>query len=307
MDNLSENDFISQLNTQTRKIEEGEIITGKVYSVRDDLIIINFGYMRDGVLNKQDALYDMNLNLKDEFKVGDEITCMIMGLNDGDGNVILSKKEADSVKLWERLEKYKDSKRILTVVIKDVVKGGLITYIDGFRAFIPQSQLGENRDLFSYVGKNIDVNVIEFNKENKKIILSRKEIEQNEKEKRVKSAVADFYSSHKPGDVFEGNVVKLLHFGALVEIEKDIVGLVHISEITDKNIPKVSDALSVHDKVKVRILSMDSESKKISLTIKGAEEVVKEKFDHLVDSSRMSQNLGDLLKDKLKNFKFDEE
>lgn len=307
MDNFSENDFMSHLNTQMRKIEEGEIVSGKVYSIRDDLIIVDFGYMKDGIINKQDALYDLELNLKDQFKPGDEIQCMIMKLNDGEGNVILSKKEADSIKLWENLEKYKNSKRIMDIEVKEVVKGGLVTYLDGYRAFIPQSQLGEKRDLNSYVGKTISVNVLEFNKEDKKIILSRKEIEINEREKRVKNAVSYFFTSHKPGDIFEGIVIKLLPFGALVEIEKDVVGLVHISEISEKNIPKVSDVLSVYDKVKVKILSLDEDSKKISLTIKGAEETPKEDFKHLVDNNGISQNLGDIFKDKFKNFKFDKE
>ncbi|MCL2321301.1 MAG: S1 RNA-binding domain-containing protein, partial [Oscillospiraceae bacterium] len=218
--------------------------------------------------------------------------------------VRLSKKEADNVEIWKRLEEYKNSKKILDVVVKNVVKGGLITYIDGFRAFIPQSQLGENRDLNSYVGKTISLNVIEFNKDRNKIILSRKEIEANEREKRAKNAAQNFYTSHKPGDVFDGVVVKLLNFGALVEIEKDIVGLVHISEISDKSITKVSDALAVHDKVKVKILAMDNETKKISLTIKDAVEAPKEKIDNFVDSNSMSQNLGTQLRDKLKDFKF---
>jgi len=307
MDTFNESDFVNHLNTQMRKLEEGEIVTGKVYSINDDSIIVDFGYMKDGVLSKQDALYDMNLNLKDEFNIGDEIACMIMKLNDGEGGVTLSKKEADSITLWEKLEKYKNSKRIIDVVIKDAVKGGLITYIDGYRAFIPQSQLGENRDLSTYPGKTISVNVIEFNKENKKIILSRKEIEGNEREKRRSNAISDFYSSHKPGEVFEGTVVKILSFGALVEIQKDVVGLVHISEISEKNIPKVSDVLSVHDKVKVKILSLDNDSKKISLTIKNAEETPKENYNHLVDSDGMSQNLGSLFKDKFKDFKFEKE
>lgn len=307
MDNFNENEFASHLDTQMRKIEEGEIVNGKVYSINDDSVIVDFGYMKDGVLSKQDALYDMDLNLKDEFNVGDEISCMVMKLNDGEGAVVLSKKEADSIKLWEKLEKYKDSKKIIDVVIKESVKGGLITYLDGYRAFIPQSQLGENRDLNSYPGKTISVNVIEFNKENKKIILSRKEIEGNERDKRRTNAISEFFSSHKSGEVFEGTVVKLLNFGALVEIQKDVVGLVHISEIADRNIPKVSDALSVHDKVKVKILSMDAESKRIALTIKNAEEAPKESYGHLVDSNTMSQNLGSLFKDKFKDFKFEEE
>lgn len=303
---MSMQDMLNELNSSMKRINEGEILKGKIISILKDALIVNINFMSDGIVPKEEVSYEEIIDLKEHFNEGDEIFVTVLKVNDGEGNVLLSKKQADGFKVWDELEDYFISDKIFEIIVKDVVKGGAVTDIKGARAFIPASKLSSKYvdNLEEFKGKTLKVKIIEFDKNDKKVVLSAKEIIKNE-EKAVKEDMwSNINRKYKIGDVVDGTIVRIMNYGAFVELERGIDGLVHISEISEERIMKPSDVLAIDTKVKVKILDIKAKDKRISLSIKEAIDKPKEDFSAFVDDYDTSNNLGDLFKDKFKDFKF---
>lgn len=384
----SMNEIISDIESSMKKVRSGEVIKGKVISVTDSEAIINLGYMSDGILPRSEISEDSEISPKDVLKENDEIYVYVLNMNDGDGNILLSKKEADKIKVWDELEDSLENNSTFEVTVKEVVKGGVVTYVKGIRAFIPASQLSVSyvKDLNEFIGKTLNVKVIELDRSKERIVLSRREVENAELEvkkkglwneikpgekrsgvvsrltkfgafvdldgidglirlselswKRVKNpsevvsigdkvevyvldvdkennrislALKDVsedpwnnvQDKYKVGSVVDGVVTKFLNFGAFVEIEPGLEGLVHLSEISEERILKPSDVLNIGNKVRVKILDIDSKAKRMSLSIKDSAEKPKEDFEKYVDTQESGVSLGELFGDKFKDLKFD--
>jgi len=376
-------EFINEIDKSLNKIYKGDILKGKVLSVKDNDVLVNINFMYDGIIYKNEVCNE-DENLKGFINEGEEIEVYVLGINESEGHVLLSKKKADSIKSLDKIEEaYKNNDVIIATTI-EVVKGGIIADVDGIRAFIPASQVSNEyvKDLSKFINEKFKVKVIEFNKENNKIVLSRRIVLDEEKEKKIndlwnslkkgekrkgivsrlvnfgafvdlggvdglihlndlswkrimnpsdvvsigdevevylldfdrdKNRISlalkdidynpwnDIESKFSTGDIVEGKVVKFMNFGAFVEIADGVEGLVHISEISEENITKPQDKLSLGEIVKVKILNVDKN--RISLSIKETIEGPKEDYEKYNDDSDVT--LGDVFKDALKNFKFD--
>ncbi len=182
-------------------------------------------------------------------------------------------------------------------VIRRLEKFGAFVDIGGMDGLVHNSQLSWGRvnhpsEVVS-IGDKVEVYVLDFDKDTKKIALSLKDVKKD-----PWNTVKDKYAV---GSVIEGTIVKLLNFGAFVEVENGIEGLVHISEITDEHIAKPSEKLNIGDKVKVKVLEVNSDEKRMSLSIKEATEKPKEDFSKYDDSEEEDVTLGDLFGDKFKD------
>jgi small subunit ribosomal protein S1 len=384
----SMSDFINDLDASMKRIHEGDILKGTVLSVSNKGVIVNIGYMADGIISIEQLTDDPDINPEDIVKVGEEISVYVLEVNDGAGNVALSKKLAESLKVWDDFENSLNNGTTLSVKVSEVVKGGVVAKVQGVRAFIPASQLSTSfvSDLSTFVGKILEVKVIELDRDKKKVILSRREIEKEELEvkkamlwdtlkkgekrtgtvsrltkfgafvdlggldglihlndlswKRVVNpadvvSVGDqvevyildvdkakqrvslglkevsanpwnnIFDKYKVGSIVDVTVAKLMDFGAFVELEPGLEGLVHISEISDERIQKPSDVLKTGDKIKVKILEIHKDEQRMSLSIKEAQNK-NEEFVEYMNKNEGSVTLGDLLKDKFKGFKFEE-
>lgn len=206
---------------------------------------------------------------------------------------------AETNSVWADFEEKMKANTVITVEVKGVVKSGVVAYIDGVRGFIPASQLAAEyvEDLESWLGKTVDVMIIEAKEDEKRLILSGKKVVRREERKKKFDAIT-------VGSVLEGTVESLQPYGAFVNLGDKISGLVHISQISTKRIKTPEDVLAVGDKVTVKVLS--NEKKKISLSMravvedaKKAEEAAepKEETFHYKEKGKASTNLGDLLKD----------
>lgn len=304
MENTQETmaDFAAELEASFRKIKEGDIIKGTVISVDEEEVIVDLKYYTQGVLKAEDFSEDPDFAVLEEIKVGDEIEASVVSMDDGNGNIRLSKKEANEVLGWEKLQTYLEEETDLNVKVKEAVNGGVVAYLEGIRGFIPASQLTLTyvEDLESYCGKNLAVRVITVDKEKEKLILSAKVIE---KEKAAEE------HNHKismivPGSILEGTVETLTNYGAFVVLQDGLSGLVHISEICTKRIRKPSEVLSVGDKVRVKVLN--TRDNKISLSIKAVEEEMA--TDTIDDAEGYEYSSGEeattTLGDLFKNLKF---
>lgn len=265
----SMNEIIGDIESSMKKVRRGEVIKGKVISVTDSEAIINLGYMSDGILPKSEISEDSEVNPKDVLKENDEIYVYVSNMNDGDGNILLSKKVADRIKVWDELEDSLKNNSTFEVTVKEVVKGGVVTYIKGIRAFIPASQLSVTyvKDLNGFTGKTLKVKVIELDRAKERVVLSRREVENAELEVKKKN----LWSELKPGEKRTGVVSRLAKFGAFVDLG-GVDGLIHLSELSWKRVNNPSEVVSVGDRVEVYVLDADKENNRISLALKDVSE-----------------------------------
>lgn len=288
-------DYEAELEASFKKIEEGDILTGIVVSVDDKEIIVDLKYYAEGIIPVEDYSREPGFNVKEEVHPGDEVSATVIRKDDGNGNILLSKVEATDVLAWDKLKELKASGEVLDVVVKGVVNGGAVAYVEGVRGFIPASKLALNyvEDTNEYLNRHIQVQVIDVNKEDKKLILSAKEILREKAEEERKNKISNI----QPGFVTEGIVESLQPYGAFVDLGNGVSGLVHISQICEKRIRKPSEVLAVGDKVKVKVTAV--KDGKLSLSIKEAtdmmaKEVEEEKIEIPQSGEEATTSLGAL-------------
>lgn len=288
-------DYEAELEASFKKIEEGDILTGIVVSVDDKEIIVDLKYYAEGIIPVEDYSREPGFNVKEEVHPGDEVSATVVRKDDGNGNILLSKVEATDVLAWDKLKELKASGEVLDVVVKGVVNGGAVAYVEGVRGFIPASKLALNyvEDTNEYLNRHIQVQVIDVNKEDKKLILSAKEILREKAEEERKNKISNI----QPGFVTEGIVESLQPYGAFVDLGNGVSGLVHISQICEKRIRKPSEVLTVGDKVKVKVTAV--KDGKLSLSIKEAtdmmaKEVEEEKIEIPQSGEEATTSLGSL-------------
>lgn len=288
-------DYEAELEASFKKIEEGDILTGTVISVDEKEVVLDLKYYAEGIIPAEDYSREPGFNIKEEVHVGDEISATVVKKDDGHGNILLSKVEATDVLAWDKLKELKASGEVLDVVVKGAVNGGVVAYVEGVRGFIPASKLALNyvEDTNEYLNKRIQVQVIDVNKEDKKLILSAKEILRQKAEEERKNKI----SNVEVGLVTEGVVESLQTYGAFVNLGNGLSGLVHISQICEKRIRKPSEVLAVGDKVKVKVTAV--KDGKLSLSIKEASDAmakeIEEETVELPDSGEQATtSLGSL-------------
>ena len=275
-------DYETELEASFKKIEEGDILTGTVISVDEKEVVVDYSR-------------EPGFSLKEQVNVGDEVSATVVSKDDGNGNILLSRTEAADVLAWDKLKELKDSKEVIDVVVKGIVNGGVIAYVEGVRGFIPASKLALNyvEDTNEYLNKPIQVQVFDIDKEKGRLILSAKEILREKAEEERKTKI----SNVQVGLVTEGVVESLQPYGAFVDLGNGLSGLVHISQICEKRIKKPSEVLTVGDKVKVKVTAV--KDGKLSLSIKEATDMmakeIEEEVIELPDSKEeASTSLGAL-------------
>lgn len=288
-------DFEQELEASFKKIEEGDIITGTVVSVDETGVVLDLKYYAEGFIPAEEFSREPGFNIKEAVQPGEEIQATVLRKDDGQGNILLSRAEAADVLAWDKLKELQESGEALDVIVKGIVNGGAIAYVEGVRGFIPASKLALNyvEDTEEYLNKPLQVQVIDVDKEKKRLVLSAKELlrEKAEEERRNK------ISNIEVGFVTEGTVESLQPYGAFVDLGNGISGLVHISQICEKRIKKPSEAVSVGDKVKVKVIAI--KDGKLSLSIKEAsdlmaKEVEEETFELPESGEEATTSLGSL-------------
>ena len=288
-------DYETELEASFKKIEEGDILTGTVISVDEKEVVVDLKYYAEGIILAEDYSREPGFSLKEQVNVGDEVSATVVSKDDGNGNILLSRTEAADVLEWDKLKELKDSKEVIDVVVKGIVNGGVIAYVEGVRGFIPASKLALNyvEDTNEYLNKPIQVQVFDIDKEKGRLILSAKEILREKAEEERKTKI----SNVQVGLVTEGVVESLQPYGAFVDLGNGLSGLVHISQICEKRIKKPSEVLTVGDKVKVKVTAV--KDGKLSLSIKEATDMmakeIEEEVIELPDSKEeASTSLGAL-------------
>lgn len=288
-------DYEKELEASFRKIREGDVISGTVIDVNEEEVTLDLKYYTQGIIKAEDMSNDPAFSLLNDVKAGDVIEATVIRMDDGQGNILLSKKEANEVLSWDVLEQMKEEKTDVTVKVSEAVNGGTVAYVEGIRGFIPASQLDLNyvEDPSAYVGKTLKVRVITVDQEKEKLVLSAKEILKEQQKEEHDHKVAMIV----PGTILEGTVESLQTYGAFIDLKDGLSGLVHISQICQKRIKKPSEVLKAGDKVKVKVLNTNDG--KISLSIKAVaeEQEASEVEDFDTASFSSNENVGTSLGD----------
>ena len=288
-------DFEQELEASFKKIDEGDIITGTVVSVDETGVVLDLKYYTEGFIPAEEFSREPGFNLKEAVQPGEEIQATVLRKDDGQANILLSRAEAAEVLAWDKLVELQKSGEALEVVVKGIVNGGAIAYVEGVRGFIPASKLALSyvEDTEEYLNKPLTVRVIDVDKAKKRLVLSAKELlrEKADEDRRNK------ISNIEVGVVTEGTVESLQPYGAFVDLGNGISGLVHISQICEKRIKKPSEAVNVGDKVKVKVIAI--KDGKLSLSIKEAsdlmaKEVEEEIFELPESGEEATTSLGSL-------------
>ena len=263
-------------NYDVKRIYEGDILKGKVIEVTDKEVTVNIGYAFDGVIPKEELTYE-DLNPLDVVKVDDEIEVYVMSPNDGDGYVLLSRVKALSITENDDIEEAYKSGNPINVRVKEEVKGGLVATYGSLRIFIPASQAScERLELSTLVGRNIEVKIIELDFNNRKIVASRRAIEEEVYEKNKKA----IWKTLKSGEKKSGVVTNIVKYGAFVDIG-GVEGLIHINDLAWERVYNVEDVVKVGDNVEVFIGEVDTKKERLSLILK---DVAKEPWELHGDS-----------------------
>ena len=234
-------DYERELEASFRKIEEGDIIKGTVIDVNEEEVILDLKYYAQGIIKAENLSNDPDFLAAGKIAVGDEIEATVIKMDDGEGNIELSKKEANDVLAWGKLQNMMEQETIVKVRIKESVKSGVVAFLEGMRAFIPASQLSTDyvEDVESWVGKEIEVKVITVDQEKQKVVLSGKAVAREKEAEERRHRI----SMMAPGTVMEGVVESLMPYGAFVNLGNGISGLVHISQISQRRIKKPSEEI----------------------------------------------------------------
>jgi len=251
-------------------IKEGEIITGKIVGIFGDNIVIDVGFKSDGTISKQE------FNATEEIKIGNPVDIVIESVEDEDGNLVLSKKRADFLKVWDRILKAHDNDEIIPGKILKRIKGGMVVDLNGIEAFLPGSQIDIRpvRDFDAFVGQTMDFKIVKVNIPTENIVVSHKVL--------IEETIADqrkeILDSLEKGQILEGIVKAITDFGVFVDLG-GVDGLVHITDLSWGRINHPSEIVKLDEKIKVVVTDFDKEKKRISLSLKQLQPHPWEKID----------------------------
>lgn len=287
-------DYAAELEASFKRVRAGDVMTGTVIGVEDDRVIVDLKYYAEGIISKEDLSNDPDFVLNEAVKVGDEITATVVKTDDGEGNIVMSKKEANDILAWDKLAQMMEERTIAKVKISEIVNSGAVAFLEGIRGFIPASKLDAEyvENLAEWNGKTIEVTVITADKEEKRLVLSGKEVAREklmaEKSKKIAKC--------QVGAVMEGTVDSIKDYGAFINLDNGLSGLLHISQISTQRIKHPGVVLKEGQTVKVQIIS--TADNKISLSMKALEEQdaqTEEVFDYQ-ETENAFTGLGSLLK-----------
>ncbi|NBP50116.1 MAG: 30S ribosomal protein S1 [Actinobacteria bacterium] len=250
------------------ELKEGKLVTGTVVRITHDEVLVEIGYKTEGVILSRELSIRNDVDPNEIVKLGEKIETLVLTLEDKEGRLLLSKKRAQYERAWGDIERIKEADGVVEGTVIEVVKGGLIVDI-GLRGFLPASlvELRRVRDLSPYIGQKITAKILELDRHRNNVVLSRRTLlEQNQR-----GARDEFLTGLKVGEVRKGRVSSVVAFGAFVDLG-GMDGLIHVSELSWKHVDNPTAVVAVGDEVTVKVLEVDMERERISLSLKATQQ-----------------------------------
>jgi len=268
LNDLGDLSFEDAVDATIIAFEDGDIVTGRVVKIDSDEVLLDIGYKSEGVIPSKELSIRNDVDPHDVVSIDEELEALVLQKEDKDGRLILSKKRAQYERAWGTIEQIKESEGVVSGLVIEVVKGGLIIDI-GLRGFLPASlvDLRRVRDLHPFIGKSLECKIIELDKNRNNVVLSRRAfLEETQREQRD-----EFLTNLAPGEIRSGVVSSVVNFGAFVDLG-GMDGLVHVSELSWKHVDHPSSVVQVGDEVTVQVLDVDLDRERISLSLKATQQ-----------------------------------
>ncbi|MBI9072577.1 MAG: 30S ribosomal protein S1 [Melioribacteraceae bacterium] len=246
-------------NDSFRDIKEGEIITGKIVAIGDDNVVLDVGFKSDGTVPRNEFAPE------EELEIGKDIEIVIESVEDGDGNLVLSKKRADFLRIWAKIMSAHETGEVVTGKILKRIKGGMVVDLMGIEAFLPGSQIDIRpvRDFDAFVGQSMELKIVKVNVPTENVVVSHKILI----EKSIAGQRKEILDSLEKGQILEGIVKANTDFGVFIDLG-GVDGLIHITDLSWGRINHPSEVVKLDEKIKVVVTDFDKEKKRISLSLK---------------------------------------
>ncbi len=280
---VSKEDLVKTYDQSLNKINDKEVVMGKVTSLNKREVVVNIGYKSDGVVSMNEFRYNPDL------KIGDEVEVYIESQEDKKGQLILSHKKARATRSWDRVNEALEKDEIIKGFIKCRTKGGMIVDVFGIEAFLPGSQIDVKpiRDYDVFVGKTMEFKVVKINHEFKNVVVSHKALIEAELEQQKK----DIISKLEKGQVLEGTVKNITSYGVFIDLG-GVDGLIHITDLSWGRVQHPEEVVKLDEKINVVILDFDDDKKRIALGLK-------QLTPHPWDALSAELKVGDKVKGKV--------
>ncbi|MDI9463166.1 MAG: 30S ribosomal protein S1 [Bacillota bacterium] len=252
-----------------KSLSVGDIVRGTVVQVSDGEALIDIGYKSEGVLPRHEIILSADQPVSAVLQPGQEIDVLVKRIDDSEGKAVVSRRELQRRERWDELEKAFQEGEVLSGIVKETVNAGMVIDLkDGYEGFMPGSLVDIRYipDFKEFLNQEVSFKIIEIRKEKEKLILSRKQVLEEEAERRKQEVL----NSLQPGQIISGVVKRLTNFGAFVDVG-GIDGLVHISEISWHRIEHPSEVLKVGDEIEVKVTEVIPERERIGLSLRQAQ------------------------------------
>ena len=251
--------MMDMYNGTLASIDEGEIVKSRVLEIRDNLVVLDIGFKSEGTIPLEE-FKDMP-----ELKPGDEIDVLLEHLEDQEGSVVLSKKKADFMRVWEKIRVAYESDQPVEGTLVKKIKGGVVVDLMGVDAFLPGSQIALRRvpNVDELLGQKYEFKIIKLNKRRRNIVVSRRVILEQERAGKREKLMKDLAKDQ----VRMGVVKNITDFGAFIDLG-GVDGLLHITDMSWGRIQHPSEMVTIGQELEVKILDIDWERERISLGLK---------------------------------------
>jgi len=248
-------EFVNQTSIDVR---EEDIVQGRVLKVTDDDVVIDIGYKSDGIVNRDEFGEDIH--------AGDTVEVYLERKEDRDGQLVLSKEKAESVRRWQQIEEIYQNEEIIEGTIVRRIKGGMIVELfDGMEAFLPGSQIDARpvRDFDAYLEKRMEFKIVKLNPSNENIVVSHRELIEEELEEQRQEILSEL----EVGQVLKGTVKNIVDFGVFIDLG-GVDGLLHITDLSWGRVSHPSEIVDLDEEIEVVVLDYEEERQRISLGLK---------------------------------------
>lgn len=287
MDNLTNEEFMEQVEDSMIKIYPRDIVKGKVLNVKDNEVFVDIKFRADGIIKLDEMTEEQRENPQEAFHEGEEIDVYVIKLDDGEGNVALSTRRVEGLKNWKKLvEKYENEETVEANVTGDN-SGGLTVNVMGINGFIPASQITTYyvKNFKQFVGKTLECKIISIDEKKRRVVLSSRAVKEQQ--------LDEVWEKIEVGKKVTGKVVRMTDFGAFVDLG-GVDALVHVSDISWTRIDKPSDVLEIGQEIEGVILKANRDRNRISV---GMKQLTEKPFDVFVNNNKV----GDVVTGKVVN------
>ncbi len=287
-----EESFETMLEASIKTLSSGDRVTGVVTGITSGEVNVDLGVKQAAYIPVSELSDDPNYKVEENIHVGDEIEAFVVRVSDVDGVIMLSKKKLDSIRGWDIVEEAKENHTVMEGIVTEENKGGIVVMVKGVRVFVPASQSGLPKEtpMTGLLKQNVKLKITEVTRARRRVVGSIRMVQQEE----YRAKAEKIWATIEEGSEYTGVVKSLTQYGAFVDIG-GVDGMVHISELSWGRVRHPSDVVKVGDVVKVYVIAVDREKKKISLGYRRAEDNPWTKFIS-------TYSIGDTAKVKIAKF-----